>query len=126
MDLLLYLQIKPIQEIHFQHRYAQALKESFEDLVIFEADQFSDAAQLAIGSKFIEEADRIICWVESQEGTEWKQIGLVFEKMRKSNKAKLIVSKNETPQLKQILKMIGTNHKPDASLEEIKDFLRSN
>lgn len=125
MNLFLFLQAKPIHEISFEHPYTSSLKRSADELVCFEADQASDQAQVSIGNNFISEAEKIIVWVEIKEGTAWNQLAGIFEKLRKSKAPKMIVCKSESPQIRQMLRMIGSQHQEHASFDEVKDFLMS-
>lgn len=125
MNLFLFLQAKPIHEISFEHPYTSSIKGSVDDLICFEADQFSDQTQVSIGNNFISEAEKIIVWVEIKEGTAWNQLAGLFEKLRKSKAHKMIVCNGESPQIRQMLKMIGSQLQEHASFDEVKDFLMS-
>ena len=125
MQLLLYLQLKPIDAISFQHPFAPELKNKLPDLIIFEADQGSDISQIEIGKNLISDSSKVCLWIECEKEPAFGPLVGLFESLRKNNHRVMTIVKHEHQSLQKILKLLKTEVKQEASADEIIDFFCS-
>ena len=123
MQLFIYLQAKPIEEIHYTHPLRNELKKNFPGLTLFEADQASDQYQLAIGKDLIKEAKKVVLWIEGNKEVRIGVLAGLFEALRKKEQPIMTIFDGEHPVLAKMLSLFDTEIHQEGDLELIKNFL---
>jgi len=123
MKLLIYLQLKPESAIRYSTTFVEALKASIPDLLIYEADQGSSLEQILIGTKLIEQAERICLYIEAQEEQSLGATNKLFEQLRRSDQHMQAFQLGDHPKLQTLLKMIGAELPGTPEVNIAKAFL---
>ena len=98
------------------------MKEHYEDLVIFEADQFSESLHLKTGLEFIDKSQKIILHLEDDGKQGLGSISKILEKVRKSKNKLLILYAGNNQALLRTQKMLKGKWISSCFEEEIKSF----
>lgn len=123
MALYLYLQAKELHAISFHSPLSTFLKEHYPNLIIFEADQFSEPLHLQTGLQFIDKSQKIILHIEDDSKQGLGSIVKMLEKIRKSNNELLILYAGDNQKLLNTQKILKGRRVSSDFEKEIKNFL---
>lgn len=127
MDLLIYLQVAPIQAIRFAHPLEKWVKNNYVNAFHFDADNHSDGIVIEFGKESIEKATNICVLIEAMPNQKLGGITALIERLVRSKQKRIVFFLNgNNTSLEKMISFSKTPIHKDLSIEEIQKVIEGN